>query len=103
MAILSLGYRSRESCLGVARPLGCTRDRRPGGYLIIDELVVRVAQQDQVLVPVSIGWGHERIASRAGWTRGDDVGNIAKNDGLFPRWTFDDEYPPAVAERTPVA
>jgi hypothetical protein len=77
--------------------------RRVGGYLVIDELVVRVAQQDQVLVPVPIGWSHERIASRAGWTRGDDMGNIAKDDGLFPRRTLDDEYPPAVAERTPIA
>jgi hypothetical protein len=64
---------------------------------------MRVAQQDQVLVSVPICRGHERIASRASGTSGDNVGNIPKDDGLFPWRTLDDEYPTTVAEPTPVA
>jgi len=55
--------------------------RRERGRLGVDQLMVDVAEKDQVFVPVPVGGRHGRVASRAGGARCDDVGDVSERYG----------------------
>jgi len=88
MAILSLGHRSRESCLGVARPLavretvdpavdpGCPAehehlDVRPNGYVALASELPR-AIHARLRDGAHIGMITKCLVERAGVALGDD-------------------------------
>ncbi len=77
--------------------------RRERGRLGVDQLVVDVAEKDQVFVQVPVGGSNGRVASRAGGACCDDVGDVSERYGRLPWAGINDEQPVTVCEGAAVA